>query len=143
MAIFFVVAGAMHFMKPHVYEEIMPPWLPWHSVLINVSGALEIAGGLALSAPFPVARTAALCLIVLLVLVFPVNIYMAASAGKFPQISPTLLWMRLPLQFVLVYLLLWCTEDWGKSPVRHKEKPAPALDPPPAIRVEGENPVAE
>lgn len=136
MAIFFVVAGAMHFMKPHVYEEIMPPWLPWHELLINTSGAVEIAGGLALSAPFPVARTAALILIGLLVLVFPVNIYMAASAAKFPQIPLVLLWMRLPLQFVLIYLLLWCTEYWDKSPVRKVEPPSINPESQPAIRVD-------
>lgn len=143
MAIFFVVAGAMHFMKPHVYEEIMPPWLPWHAALINISGALEIAGGLALSAPFPVARTAALCLIGLLILVFPVNVCMAVSAAKFQQIPPTLLWMRLPLQFVLVYLLLWCTEARGGSPMHKGKVVPPSTAPRPALKVEPEGTAAE
>jgi uncharacterized membrane protein len=110
LAVFFVVAGAMHFLKPHVYEAIMPPWMPWQAFLITLSGAAEIAGGLALSAPFPVARMAALGLVALLILVFPVNIHMAMSASQFPQIHPLMLWFRLPLQFVLIYALLWCTE---------------------------------
>lgn len=115
LAVFFVVAGAMHFLKPHVYEAIMPAWIPWHSFFINVSGIAEIAGGLALSAPFPVARTAAVALVILLILVFPVNIHMAVSADQFPQIQPYVLWLRLPLQFVLIYALLWCTERGARG----------------------------
>lgn len=113
LAIFFVVAGAMHFLKPHVYEAIMPPWIPWHELVINASGVAEIVGGLALSAPSPVARYAAIALVVLLIMVFPVNIHMAMSAAQYPQIPPSVLWIRLPLQFVLIYLLFWCTESGG------------------------------
>lgn len=130
LAIFFVVAGAMHFLKPHVYEAIMPPFIPWHELLINTSGVAEIVGGLALSAPSPVARYAAIALVVLLIVVFPVNIHMATSAAQFPQIPPSVLWIRLPLQFVLIYLLLWCTESSGDAafPKPAGEEPASTIE---------------
>ena len=42
MALFFVAAGANHFVSPKTYLEIMPPYLPWPLVLIYVSGIAEI-----------------------------------------------------------------------------------------------------
>ena len=42
---FFVLAGIMHFVKPRMYEAIMPPWLPRHRELVYASGVAEIAGG--------------------------------------------------------------------------------------------------
>jgi hypothetical protein len=29
-AIFYIVAGALHFIKPAPYLRIMPPYVPWH-----------------------------------------------------------------------------------------------------------------
>jgi uncharacterized membrane protein len=29
-AIFYVVAGALHVLKPEPYLRIMPPYIPWH-----------------------------------------------------------------------------------------------------------------
>ncbi len=48
LGLLFVVAGALHFRAPEVYEQIMPPYLPLHRELVYLSGALEIAGGLGL-----------------------------------------------------------------------------------------------
>jgi uncharacterized membrane protein len=52
----------------------------------------------------PAVRTAAAYgLIALLVAVFPANIYMAIDARDFHTFAPPeLLWLRLPLQFVLI-----------------------------------------
>jgi uncharacterized membrane protein len=30
LALFLVVAWALHFIKPEFYLKIMPPYLPWH-----------------------------------------------------------------------------------------------------------------
>ena len=46
LAIFFIVAGCLHFVFPASYMKIMPPWLPWHFELVVISGICEIAGGL-------------------------------------------------------------------------------------------------
>ena len=44
----FVVAGALHFLVPGIYERIMPTYLPLHRELVYLSGALEVTGGLGL-----------------------------------------------------------------------------------------------
>jgi len=47
-AIFYVIAGALHFIKPARYLRIMPPYIPWHVAMVRLSGGLEILGGLGL-----------------------------------------------------------------------------------------------
>jgi uncharacterized membrane protein len=109
-AIFYVVAGALHFIKPVPYLRIMPPYVPWHAAMVRLSGAFEILGGFGLLLP-ATRRAAAWGLVALLIAVFPANVYMAVhpvetgAAG----IAPVLRWGRLLLQMLLIWWLLWCT----------------------------------
>ena len=109
-AIFYVVAGSLHFIKAEPYLRIMPPYIPWHLAMVRVSGAFEILGGLGLLVS-ETRKTAAWGLIGLLIAVFPANIYMATHPIESGAISiaPVLRWGRLPLQLLLVWWLLWCT----------------------------------
>ncbi len=97
----FVVAGASHFVSPASYLRIMPPYLPWPLFLVYLSGFFEVVLGAMLLAP-AFTRVAAWGLVALLVAVFPANVHMALHPGLYPEISPVILWMRLPLQAVLV-----------------------------------------
>ncbi len=109
-AIFYVVAGTLHFIKPDAYLKIMPPYVPWHVAMVRISGGFEILGGLGLLIP-KMRRAAALGLVALLVAVFPANYYMATNpidAGA-AAIAPVLRWGRLPVQLLLIWWLLWCT----------------------------------
>jgi hypothetical protein len=45
-AVFYIVAGSLHFIKPAPYLMIMPPYIPWHAAMVRISGAFEILGGL-------------------------------------------------------------------------------------------------
>jgi len=47
-AVLYIAAGSLHFIKPEPYLRIMPPYIPWHSATVRVSGAFEILGGLGL-----------------------------------------------------------------------------------------------
>ena len=99
---FFLVAGALHFIKPRPYEAIMPESLPAHRELVYLSGLAEMAGG----AGVLVGRTrrpAGWWLIATMLAVFPANVEMAVNAGRFPRIPEPLLWARLPLQGAVVY----------------------------------------
>jgi uncharacterized membrane protein len=101
VAVFFVGAGALHFVAPRPYERIMPRALPAHRALVYASGAAEIAGGLGVLHP----RTrgaAGWWLAATLAAVFPANVNMAVHAERFAPIPEALLWLRLPLQPVLV-----------------------------------------
>lgn len=109
-AVFYIAAGALHFIKPEPYLKIMPPYIPWHAFMVRASGACEILGGLGLFVP-ATRRAAAWGLIALLIAVFPANIYMATNpieAGA-AFVAPALRWGRLPLQLLLIWWLLWCT----------------------------------
>ena len=99
-AIFFVVAGIGHFMKPELYLKIMPPYLPAPALIVFISGVAEVAGGLGLLIR-PFRRAAGWGLIALLIAVFPANIYMLQHPGLF-DIEPWILWARLPLQIVFI-----------------------------------------
>ncbi len=107
-AIFFVLAGLNHFLNVDFYLKIMPPYLPWHLFLVYLSGVFEIALGLLLLIP-KFTSLAGWGLIALLFAVFPANIHMAVNPQLFPEFSPMLLWLRLPIQFVLIAWAYWYT----------------------------------
>lgn len=108
LALFFVAAGVNHFANPDFYVQMMPPWLPAHLELVYLSGAFEILGGAGVLVPR--ARGAAgWGLVALLVAVFPANLYMASNPELFPDLSQTALYLRLPLQVVLIAWALWAT----------------------------------
>ena len=44
-ALTFLATGALHFLRPRMYEAIMPRYLPAHRELVYASGVAEIAGG--------------------------------------------------------------------------------------------------
>ena len=75
MASFYIFAGIMHFVKPRMFIRIIPPYLPKPEILNSLAGAIEIILGLALF--FPSIRSiSAIGIILLLLAVFPANIYM-------------------------------------------------------------------
>jgi uncharacterized membrane protein len=110
LAVSFGLAGINHFVNPAFYLKMMPPYLPAHLFLIYLSGVLEIVLGVMLLMP-KFSQLAAWGLIALLIAVFPANVYMAMNAGIFPQFSQTALYLRLPLQIVLIAWTFWFTRS--------------------------------
>jgi uncharacterized membrane protein len=107
LAVFFIAAGCLHFVFPASYLRIMPSVLPWPRALIGISGAAEVVGGLGLLTS-RWRRSAGWGLVLLLVAVFPANIYMAAAHIRFPGLlgQSWFQWIRLPFQFVLIAAVL-------------------------------------
>ncbi len=97
-------------MRPAPYLAIVPPWIPWHQAMVDISGAAEIAGGIGLLIP-ALRRAAAWGLVALLIAVFPANIYMAMDNIQFTvrPLSPALLWGRLLLQPLFVWWVLYAS----------------------------------
>ncbi len=108
LGIVFVLAGVNHFLRPEFYVRIMPPYLPWHLELVYLSGLFEVVLGILLLIP-RFSSLAAWGLIALLVAVFPANVHMALNAPNYPAFHPILLWIRLPLQGVLIAWAYWFT----------------------------------
>ena len=115
-ALFWIVAGAMHFVIPRQYEAIVPPSLAeWKRELVVASGIAEIAGGLAI-VPERTRRGARWWLLATLTAVYPANIHMALHPEQFPQATEAALWIRLPFQFVIGAWAWWATRP--EAPAR-------------------------
>lgn len=116
LAVFFIVAGLLHFIFTRHYVGIMPPWLPWHTELVYLSGVLEIAGGIGvlISAVRPIAGWA---LILLSIAVLPANVQMLINfyEQQAPLWQQSLLVLRLPLQLPLIW---WIWKATRRRPKR-------------------------
>ena len=112
MSFGYILIGAKHFIEPDFFLKIMPPYLPYHLELVYLSGAFEIILGIGLLIK-KYRKFVSWGLIILLIAVYPANIYLAFNTE--PQqainISPFLAsWVRLPLQFVFIGLAYWHTK---------------------------------
>lgn len=83
----------------------MPPYLPWHSQLVFISGIAELLLGFTLLIP-TTRKVSARGLIALLIAIFPANLHMALHSELYPILA-SLLWLRLPLQALLIAWAYW------------------------------------
>jgi uncharacterized membrane protein len=107
-SIFYTITGIKHFIESDYFLSIIPPYLPFHLELVYISGFFEILFGLIIL--FPKYRYyGSIGLILLLIAVFPANIYLAQSKeaqeaiGTSQQIA---IW-RLPIQGILIWIAYW------------------------------------
>ena len=98
----FLTSGLLHFLKPEDFLKIMPDYLPWHRELVSVSGVFEILLGIGLQWSVT-QRVSAWGLILLLIAVFPANVQMTLHPERFQNLPVILLWLRLPLQGLLIW----------------------------------------
>jgi len=112
LAAFFVVAGILHFLFPEPYMRMVPPLLPWPMAIVWVSGVAEILGGIGLLFSQS-RRPAAWGLVLLLIAVFPANIYMAVAHVHYARLlgQNWAQWLRLPLQLPLIFWAWRYTRD--------------------------------
>ena len=99
MAAIYFIAGCNHFRNPRLYLKIIPPYIPNHKLMNYASGAAEIILGIALCIP-QLSNYAAWGIIILLIAIFPANIYMYQKGAK--GIPKWALLLRLPMQFALI-----------------------------------------
>ena len=103
----FLFAGVTHFtgMK-HDYAAMIPENLPRGLWVVYLTGVLEIAGAIGLLIP-GLRRIAAICLILLLLAMFPANVNAALKGIPFRGDAPTSLWLRVPMQVLFIWMLWW------------------------------------
>jgi len=109
-ALFFVVAGVMHFVAVENFAAIVPPFLPFPKLIVWVTGLMEIGMGVMLLCPHFRPHIGVMLGLFLLA-VLPANIYMAMAGIPFGNSvsSPAMLWGRVALQFPLIALIYWAT----------------------------------
>jgi uncharacterized membrane protein len=109
LALFFV--GSDHWVNPHRYLAMMPPWIPLHLELVLFTGAAEIAGGLGLLVP-KFRQAAGWMLAAYFVAVFPANLHNALNGlavEGLPQ-AGWYYWARLPFQPLAIWWALFSAE---------------------------------
>lgn len=99
-------SGVLHLVKPEPYQRIVPRVLGHEEFFVLASGIVELLAAALLWAP-ATRRWGGALTAALLVAVFPANVSMALDGpdpdGGFFTGSALLLWLRLPLQPVLIW----------------------------------------
>ena len=99
-----VVSGIfLHFFRTQITASIIPPAFPARTLMVVLTGVLEIAGAIGLFVP-RLRRPAALWIAVMMVAVFPANIYAAGKVVdglQFPGVA-----VRTAMQIVYIVLVL-------------------------------------
>ena len=113
MSFFYVCVGIQHFLDPAWFVQIMPPYLPLHYEAVYLSGFFEILFGVMLL--FQKTRYfAAWGLILLLIAVYPANIYLAFNEVPQKALGISAFaasWARLPIQFIFIGLAYWHSKN--------------------------------
>jgi len=118
LASLFLFAGSVHLTDPTLFLPIMPPFIPFPFFAIIVSGLFELLGGVGLLvAKGPTLALVGWGLTLLLLAVFPANIYMAVYHIQVHGIPSHawMAWARLPLQALFILAVLWVTGIWPKA----------------------------
>jgi uncharacterized membrane protein len=110
MGALYLGVGICHFTQTGTLVRIVPPFLPFPKTLVYISGVAEIflAACLAFS---KTRKWACYGVILLLLAVFPANIYMLTSAGVGSTLPHWILVARLPAQGLLMAWAYWHRVD--------------------------------
>lgn len=103
-----LVSGAAHFARTSLFASIIPPAFPAPSMLVLLSGAGELAGAIGLFFA-RTRRASSICLVVLMIAVFPANVYVAnrtVGGLHMPGVP-----VRAAMQ--AVYILVLLISGWG------------------------------
>lgn len=99
-ALFMIMGGVQHFLKPDFYLPFVPDFLPFPMTIIYISGLVEIALGLLLLFR-KYAKIAAVGIFLLMLLFLPVHVWDIITDT--PAIgSHKAAWIRLPFQFLFL-----------------------------------------
>ncbi len=102
MSAIYILAGLNHFRVPKIYLTIMPPYIPYPEFMVFISGVIEVILGAALLWP-PTTSMAAWGIVALLMAILPPHIYMIQNQKNWSKIPIWALWLRLPMQAILIY----------------------------------------
>src|SRR5262249_28206522 len=105
----FIFTGIAHFNKmKHDLVQMVPAFFPQRLMLVYITGVLEFLGAAGLLLP-KFRSIAGICLIALLVIMFPANINAVLKGTTLRGKPATALWLRTPMQLLFIALLWWST----------------------------------
>lgn len=108
----YIYAGIMHFVNPDFFLSIMPNYFTLHLFLVHLTGLAEIIFGLLLILKKS-RRVASYGLIILLICVFPANIYLVESelSQYLLNVNKSQTIIRLPFQGLLILIAYWHSKN--------------------------------
>lgn len=113
MGVGYIWVGVQHFVDTSFFLKIMPPSFPLHKESVYVSGILEVLFGCGII--FKKTRFySSWGIIILLIAVYPANIYLAFSEDAQKAIGVSSFfasWVRLPIQFALIALAYFSSKN--------------------------------
>lgn len=112
----FFLGGLAHFAFTELETSIVPPQIPDATDVVLATGVLELVGAFGLLVPWT-RRWAGWGLFALTLAVTPANVYMLVAHDRFASVPEWLLWLRLPMQLLLLWLIVWASR-WRRTPRR-------------------------
>jgi uncharacterized membrane protein/plastocyanin len=114
----FAIAGLTHLLTPTPFVQHIPAWVPGRLELVYATGVIEMLGGAALALWPRYKREVAILLALYLLAVFPGNIYVAtANVDVQGQPGGIYAWIRLPLQALFIWWVLWSSDALRRDAV--------------------------
>ncbi len=124
LVIMFLFTGVSHFTSmKYDFAAMIPPPLPNELWVIYVTGVLEIAGAIGLLIP-RTRKLAGVCLVLLLIALFPANVYATLNEITLRGEAPTPLWLRGPMQLLYIGMVWWTSIKQPVSARRAGGEPA-------------------
>ena len=112
MSLLYIIVGFRHFIDPEFFIIIVPPYISCKNEVVLISGLLEIIMGVLLLFK-ETRKIGSWGIILLLIAVFPANIYLYLS--EVPQdmlgISKKQALLRIPFQIPLIILAYWHSQE--------------------------------
>ena len=112
MGLLYVIVGVKHFTNTDFFVAIVPPIINWKEEVVLVSGLIEVILGILLFFN-QTRKLAAWGIILLLIAVFPANIYLYLS--EIPRealsISKNQALFRIPFQIPLIIIAYWHSKE--------------------------------
>jgi uncharacterized membrane protein len=127
MAAMLTLTGIAHFFFTKGMVMMLPAFVPMKTMIIYLTGVLELIAAIGLLMPKYQVRTA-WGLIVFLILLLPANVYAAVQhvnleAATYDGAGPQYLWYRIPLQILFI---AWVHFSAVSGPAGTYRKPRPA-----------------
>ena len=112
MSLLYVIVGIKHFTNTDFFVTIVPPIINWKEEVVLVSGLIEVILGILLLFN-QTRKLAAWGIILLLIAVFPANIYLYLSeiARETLSISKNQALYRIPFQIPLMIISYWHSKE--------------------------------
>jgi uncharacterized membrane protein len=117
LVVMFLFTGFSHFSSlKYDFAAMIPAPLPNDLWVIYLAGLFQIAGAVGLLIP-RTRRLAGICLVLLLVAMFPANVNAISNEIPLGGNAPMPLWVRAPMQLLYIGTIWWTSIKGGSKEV--------------------------